>query len=745
MTRFSITAWFAAAFLVLCGAASAHAEPQSFAGSAACAECHAAETEAWTKSDHGWALREPSPENVLGDFSGITFTNKDVTSRFFQRDGRYFVETDGKDGKLKEFEVRYAVGVRPLQQYLVETEGGRLQALDTAWDTENRRWYHLYPNDDVAARNGMHWTGSYKNWQARCADCHQTGFDKGLDAASQSYKSHWSELTVSCESCHGPASDHVAAARKTKDGSSTQLPKSLMKLGPSQQANELAACGPCHSRREAFSQQSAPVGATFADHYNLMLLRPNLYFGDGQQQDEVFILGSFLQSKMKAKGVTCSNCHEPHGGKLVAEGNAVCTQCHSEAGNTEFPSLARRSYDTPTHHHHKADSEAAQCVTCHMPDRAYMVTDKRRDHFFRMPDPLQSKAAGSPDACTTCHTDKTAEWANAAITGWFPQRNHDWQDRSAFIAFNGGDRTAATLESLKTYALNLDRPAIVRATAASLLADAATDAIDASLMPLLQDPDPLVRNAAIGLTRYGDPARKIELVKLLLSDPVRAVRQAAAAELAASDRSALNEQDQAAFGKALKEYMDSRAANADMPEAHLALGGLALSMRRWNEAEAAFSRATDLDPQLEQAWLTLARLKSALGDEQGAEAYLQQAMGYLPSSIALLIERGNREQRKGQDARAIGWYRRIIAIDPSNAEAWLRIASSALRARDIPLALEAAGKAMELQPDNTDGYVLAAIGHYIQGDRDKARDLALRARAINPGIQLPQELDDLTR
>ena len=154
-------------------------------------------------------------------------------------------------------------------------------------------------------------------------------------------------------------------------------------------------------------------------------------------------------------------------------------------------------------------------------------------------------------------------------------------------------------------------------------------------------------------------------------------------------------------------------------------------------------RATDLDPQLEQAWLTLARLKSALGDEQGAEAYLQRAMGYLPSSIALLFERGNLEQRKGQDTRAIGWYRRILAIDPVNAEAWLQISSSALRARDVPLALEAAGKAMELQPLNADGYVLAAIGHFLQGDREKAGNLARRAREINPAIQLPQELEAL--
>ena len=170
----------------------------------------------------------------------------------------------------------------------------------------------------------------------------------------------------------------------------------------------------------------------------------------------MFILGSFLQSKMKAKGVTCSNCHEPHGGGLVAAGNAVCTQCHSPAGNDTFPTLRKAEFDSPAHHHHKQGSDAAQCVSCHMPERSYMLIDPRRDHFFRRPDPLQSKAAGAPDVCTGCHADKSAEWAAEQIASWKPAGRQDWQDRSAFIAFSSGDRSETTIGDLTRYVLEGD-------------------------------------------------------------------------------------------------------------------------------------------------------------------------------------------------------------------------------------------------------------------------------------------------
>lgn len=722
------------------GGLAAHAD--GFAGSNTCAGCHAAETAAWTGSDHAWALKEPDADSVLGDFSGATFNRKGQTTRFFTDAGRYMVETVGPDGKVAQYPVRYAVGVRPLQQYLVETEGGRLQALDLVWDTVSRRWFDLYPDQENDAGNGLHWSGSYKNWQARCAECHQTGFDKGYDLKARTYQSHWSELTVSCESCHGASAAHVAAMQATTKAPPASPPP-MLALGPGQQGNELAACGPCHARREAFSQKSPPAGSKFSDHYNLALLTPGLYFADGQQDGEVYILGSFLQSKMMARGVTCSNCHEPHSGRLLAEGNAVCTQCHSEAGRADFPTVARKAYDSAAHHRHADGTEAAQCVSCHMPERTYMMVDGRRDHFFRRPDPLQSKAAGAPDACTGCHADKTQAWAAERIAEWFPDADRTWQDRTPFVAFHKGDRSPAVLEALAAYARDPARPAIVRATAAALLRDGGDPAVSDTLAPMLQDPSALMRTAAAGLFRQSAPAAKLAALGPLLSDPARGVRHAAAAELAALDRAGMREGEQDALRKATEEYVASRNANADMPEAHMALAGLALSLRNWGAAVTAFTEATVLDPQLEEAWVMLGRLTLALGDARAAEQYLERGIQYGPRSIALLMERADLAAQGGDDAKAIDGYRRALAIDDARADIWLALASAALRVSDTALVIDASGKAIALEPGNADAHVLAAIAHYLRGNEIQAKAMAAKAREIFPSIQLPRALETL--
>jgi predicted CXXCH cytochrome family protein len=728
----------AAIALMLLLAVAARSAPQDhYAGSAACAECHAAETKAWSESDHAWALKEPDARSMLGDFNDQRFTHKGVTSRFFMKDGRYFVETDGASGKPETFEVRYAVGHRPLQQYLVETTNGRLQVLDIAWDVTAKRWFHLYPDQDLPAGDGMHWTGTYKNWQARCATCHQTGFDKGYDFPTRTYKSHWSELTVGCETCHGPARDHVEAARQGNPHQSL-----IPKLGAGQQQNEINTCGPCHARRDAFSQVQPRAGSPFDDHYALSLLTPDLYFGDGQQNAEVFVLGSFLQSKMKAKGVTCSNCHEAHSNALVAEGNAVCTQCHSPAGRGDFPTLRKADYDTPAHHHHPQGSDAAQCVTCHMPERSYMLIDPRRDHFFRRPDPLQSKAAGAPDVCTSCHTDKTAEWAAETIAGWAPESDRGWQDRSALIAFNAGDRQEATLANLKSFIRDRERPAIVRATA---LRAAAPEGLvlpeDAAL--LLKDDDPLVRAAAAGAIRHIPPAERVGLLTPLLSDPMRSVRQTAAIEIAGAGVAALPAADDAKYRAGLQEYLDSRLANTDTPEAHMAIGGMALSRRQWNDAEFAFGTATEMDPQLVQAWLVLAQIREARGDAPGTEAALTAAVAASPQNIDLLLARAGFEARRQRTEDALAWYKRAVALDDTRADVWLGMGIAALYGQKPDLALDYAARAETLDPRNPEAPVVQAMAHAILGNRTEAKAAAERARTIAPGIQLPPELDRL--
>ena len=189
-----------------------------FVGSQACAGCHAAQHTAWQGSQHQLAMQHATPASVLGNFDGAHFTYAGVTSTFFRRDGKYFVRTDGPDGKLADFEIKYTYGVAPLQQYLIELPGGRIQALSIVWDTRPRsqggqRWYHLYPKERITHTDPLHWTRAAQNWNFMCSECHSTDVHRNYDAAAGTFKTTWSEISVGCEACHGAGSAHVEWAQ----------------------------------------------------------------------------------------------------------------------------------------------------------------------------------------------------------------------------------------------------------------------------------------------------------------------------------------------------------------------------------------------------------------------------------------------------------------------------------------------------------------------------------------------------
>ncbi|HEY3186987.1 MAG TPA: cytochrome c3 family protein, partial [Solirubrobacteraceae bacterium] len=341
--------------------------------------------------------------SVRGDFDGTEFARDGVMSRFLRRDGKFVVQTDGADGKITDFPVAYTFGVAPLQQYLIEQPGGRLQGLTIAWDTERRRWFHLYPDEKTPPGDVLHWTGRYQGWNAMCASCHSTNLEKHYDARADRYATTWSEINVSCQSCHGPGERHAAAARPGGDG--------LVDVKP----REIEVCAPCHARRAEL--RAAPVpGEPLYDDYLPALLTTDLYHADGQQLGEVYEYGSYRQSRMYQAGVRCTDCHDPHRLTLVADGNALCVRCHQGAPDTQrFPGLRAKSYDSPEHHFHAAGSPGALCVNCHMPARTYMVIDARRDHSIRIPRPDLTVKIGTPNACSGCHSDRTPAWATDAI------------------------------------------------------------------------------------------------------------------------------------------------------------------------------------------------------------------------------------------------------------------------------------------------------------------------------------------
>jgi hypothetical protein len=603
-----------------------------FVGSDTCTACHDDAATAWAGSHHALAWTWPSPDTVVADFDGTTFTHEGMTARFRVEDDAYHVAVTEKDGVTTDYRVHSVAGIEPLQQYLLETEPGRLQSFDVVWDTERGGWFHLYPDQDLPPDDGLHWTGPYKTWNARCAECHATDFDKNYDATTRSYASTQSEIGVGCEACHGPGAAHLDWARDT-----TQLPPA--DYGFSQPFATIEAtiqqCATCHSRREAHDDASPLPGTPYHDAYGVALLRPGLYHSDGQIRDEVYVYGSFLQSKMYAAGVGCLDCHDAHTAQVIAEGNAVCTQCHSPAGNPDFPTLALAEYDTPAHHFHQPGSDGAQCVACHAPEQVYMGNDWRADHSFRVPRPDIAAVTGAPDACTMCHTDRDATWAAREIAARFPDSDNRGDHYGLTLARGRTDPTAAAGD-LSALAADGGQPGIVRATALWLLEQSDDPDTAERLAPLLSDPDPLIRAAAAGQQRSAPAQARVLRLVDLLDDPVRSVRIAAARALLDAPVARFPDRIAADFGAAMGEWQAAMTSRLDFPETHLQLAGVSLTLRNMAAAERAFAEVVRLDPQRQEAWVMRVRIAAATEGPERALSIVNAALEALPEDLTLL-------------------------------------------------------------------------------------------------------------
>jgi len=621
----------------------------TFVGRQACAPCHATEDARWKGSHHDRAMEEATPETVLGNFENASFTHYGVTSTFFRKDGKFFVKTDGPDGKLHEYPIAYTFGVYPLQQYLIAFPGGRYQALNVCWDTRpakegGQRWFHLYPKEEVSFRDPLHWTGPYQNWNFMCAECHSTNVKKGYSAATKSYATTWSELDVSCEACHGPGSAHVAwaeavkAGRARKDAPDKGMAVTLqdpvraswdmdMKTGiakrsaPRTSRMEIETCARCHSRRSVVSEDYV-YGQPILQTHRPALLDEGLYFADGQIQDEVYEYGSFLQSKMYAGGVTCTDCHDAHDLKVKGSADRVCLACH-----------LTEKFESPKHHFHKATSTGASCVACHMPTRNYMVVHARRDHSIRIPRPDLSLTLGTPNACTQCHRDKSNRWAADAAKKWWGEKVRQ-ETHYGEIAHAGREELEGGQSALAAFVTDGARPAIRRATAASML-DPRSPAPRAALARALADPDPLVRHGALAETGALEPSERLRLVSPLLRDPIRTVRIEAAQALTAVPAGAMTASERADFATALDEYVKSQDVDADRAEAHLNLGALAMVRGDRAKAEAEYREAIALTPALGGGWANLADLYRAEGREAEAEKTLREGIAAAPNDPGL--------------------------------------------------------------------------------------------------------------
>ncbi len=705
----------------------------TFVGREECVSCHEDAYQAWSRSDHDHAMDVATDSTVHGDFDDAVFVRNGMESRFYRRGEGYFVFTEGPDGVMTEFEVTYTFGWEPLQQYLIPFPGGRLQALSIAWDTEEEEWFHLYPDQDISADDWLHWSRPAQTWNGMCAECHSTNLVKGYDADSRTFSTTWSEIDVSCEACHGPGSRHVDwaempdMARPTTDN--YELTVGTYDL-PAPEYVEL--CAPCHARR-------SEMGDYAHDQRNLLdiqlpaVLREGLYHADGQILEEVYVYGSFVQSKMYRNDVKCGDCHDPHSLQLKADGNDLCAQCHRAD-----------VYDSYDHHFHQKEvegqpSDGALCVKCHMVEQPFMVRDWRADHSLRVPRPDLTAEIGTPNACAQsgCHDDEPLSYSLDAYERWYgtARKPHYGQ---VFAAARSGDPAAAP--QLIQMAADPLYASLVRATALSLLAQYPDEASTAAFDLALADEDALVRYTALTNASAATAERVVELLSPLLFDPVNVVRMEAASRLADAPPGTLLPYQQEALAQGLVEFRAAMTHSLDFPHASLNLGNLASRLGDAFEAERYFRMAVEIDDLFAPAKINLALLLNGSGRNEEAERLLREVLEQLPDNyevaynLGLLLAEMN---RLGEAVEFLG-----IASEGllARARVHYNYGLSLQVVGRIPEAEQALLRALDVEPDNAD-FLFALGDHYFRrGDPQRALEMADRLIAADPAYQQGPQL-----
>lgn len=683
----------------------------SFVGSESCKSCHEPEYALWENSHHDLAMKLADSISVLGDFNNSEFIHKGDSFKFFKKDGDFYMNAPDKNGENKDYKVIYTFGVYPLQQYVVAFPRGEYQCSIAAWDSEKGKWFHLQPNYDLAHNEWLNWTGRASSWNTMCVDCHSTNLKKNYNHTTDSFNTTFSEINVSCEACHGPMSDHNDFYEEHKDNyEGLTPPKMYMPTGlPSKELVD--KCARCHSRRGQLTNYFDYKGE-FADHYRLSLPEDPLYYVDGQILDEDYVYGSFVQSKMYANGISCRDCHDMHSLKLKKQGNDLCMTCHVPA------------YNTKEHHYHEVGTEGASCINCHMQGRIYMGNDFRRDHSFRIPRPDQSVKYDTPNACNTCHTDKSKEWArDFIIEKYGPERADHFSDHMLEGFFEDHRQFKVVLE-------NEAYPEIIRASALNQYSNGPLSSQEiAALSIYLDNPSVLIRNQAVLLFESTKNANVKSKIAPLLKDSVRLVRISAASYF---NKNFVDETDVPNFKEANKEYLNSMDVNADFASGQ---HSRALYFQEKGNIEAAieaYKKAIKIDNRFNRSRINLALIYYQQGLTKESEALYLKVIEQEPEFSYTFYMLGLLYNELGDLEKSMDYLKLASEKEPFNPNAYYNYIVMLQQKGNNKEAVKVSNKALEINPDNERILYVKLVSLLNMNNRQEAYTTCTQLIQLNP-------------
>ena len=716
-------------------ASPAIAASADFVGAERCATCHAAAYAAWRGSTHGRAGGTPGNVALIAPFDGTPIQFRDArVLPTTAGEYAFIVRQDGRPDRV--FRVDGVVGGGHMngggtQSFVSRFPDGTWRLLPFDWSRQSATWFC-----NTASRLGKGWVPITRtlaladcgDWPpqrilgdeprfSNCQGCHGSQVAVRLDTVARRWSTHLASLTITCESCHGPARRHVElmTAHENRRVVGASQPDrvtdvGLRSLGSLDKDQSLSVCFQCHALK---SQVAMPPGsgATDAIAYSLRLaqLGDEPLLPDGRTRTFAYQEGHLSSACYRNGGMTCTSCHDPHsqgyrdtfGTPLASRfDDRQCTACH-----------ASKAADPSRHTRHAPASAGSRCTSCHMPYRqeteiGSAIPYARADHSISIPRPSFDASEGLTSACRACHADQSEAALDALVRTWYgtvapldPAVDGLVRSRAAttrvaaarLLLVTGSRHRAAVFAALARFVEHWLRPD----------------------MPALE-PEVVSRLQALG--KHGD-------------DDVRATALAALHFARGEDA------DTRRFlASALKGF--SPAENARLRGRwSIVLGFLADSLLAHEEptaAAAVYRKALEITPRAPRLHLNVGLAEARAGDLAGAIASYQHSLALDPAQPLALVNLGIALESSGDVAGAERAYRRAIALDAHEPLAYFNLGNIYLKRGDVTAAIPQYEQATSLDPTLATGHFYLADAYARTGATRRALDAVERGLEFDP-------------
>ncbi len=685
-------------------------EAEGYTGSESCRECHERFYQLWAPSHHGLAMQPFTVEFARAELAA-------TQQEFVIGDYGYGLDVDAEGGWLLEsglegtrrYRVEHALGGKNVYYFLAQTERGRLQVIPLAFDVREMEWFdatgsmvrHFGDRED----RPLHWSDRLLTFNTSCHGCHVSQLSTNYDPETDSYRTTWAEPGINCETCHGPADEHIRVFREAPEGSAPNDTAIIrMKGFTVEQTN--SACGVCHAKGYSLIASYEP-GDRFFDSYALIGLEHPDFYPDGRDLGENYTYTSWLASPCVRGGeLDCLHCHTSSGRyRFAEEPNAACLPCHAE-----------RVASAPAHTHHPEGSPGNECAACHMPKTTFARME-RSDHSMLPPTPATTLEFGSPNACNLCHSDRDAAWADRWVREW---RQRDYQApvlHRARLIDAARREDWSQLPSMLDYLTSAGRSEVYAVSLIRLLRSCDDPRKWPAIVASLEDPSPLVRAAAADALIGNLTLETVPPLLEATRDEYRLVRIRAASSLASVPREMIPAEAQADVDAAAAELITSLEARPDDWASHSDLGNFYLNRREFDRAIAAYEQSFRLEPRATAPMVNAALAYKLNGEPEKALESLLQVLAIEPANPEANLSLGLLLGEAGRDTQAEAAFRAVLAVDTASHEAAYNLCVL-LAADRLDEAIDWCRKAAELRPSEPEySYTLA---YYLRAAGDTA-------------------------